>query len=66
MVYEKLKFKTVYFVTSLHRTILNIVITTLCHKHINKQESRNAFEFLKIKSGDCQFFFILTVFILYF
>ena len=37
MVCEKLKFKiTVYFVTSVHRSVLNIVITTL----INKQKDR--------------------------
>ena len=43
MVCENLKFKIiVYFVTCVHRSILNIVSTKLYHENINKKKDRYA------------------------
>ena len=51
MVYENFKFKiTVYFVTSVHISTLNIVSTKkTTHKNIKKQKDRDAFDFQNIK-----------------
>ena len=55
MVFEKLKFKiTVYFVTCVHKSILNIASTKLWHKNINIKKDRDAFD-LKIKKSGAVF-----------
>ena len=59
MVYEKVKIIIiVYFVTYVHRSILNIVSTTLSHTSMNK---RKILQNIK-RVG--QSFYILTIFIL--
>ena len=63
MVCENLKFKiTVYFVTCVHRSILNIVSIKLYHESINKKKDRDAYYLQNINRVG-QFFYILTVFI---
>ena len=58
MVFENLKLKIiVYFVTSVYRSILNIVSTKLYHKNINKQKDRDAFDLQNKKSGAVFFYF---------
>ena len=54
---------TAYFVTSVHKMILNIVSTTLWHKNINKHKDRGAFDIRRIKSVG-SLFYILTIFII--
>ena len=64
MVCENLKIKiTVYFITCVHRSILNIVSTKLYHENINKKKDRDAYYLQNIKRV-WQSFYILTVFIL--
>ena len=53
---EKLKFKiSVYFVTCVHRSILNIVSTKLYHENINKQKDTDAFDLQNIKKSGTVF-----------
>ena len=50
MVCEKLKFKiTVYFVTSVHTMVLNIVSSKLLHENINKHKNRGGTIIYNIK-----------------
>ena len=64
MVCEKLKIKiTVYFVTSVHKVILNIVSSKLKHENINKHKDGGAFDLQTLKRVG-QSFYILTIFIL--
>ena len=64
MVCENLKFEiTVYFVTSVHKSILKIVSTKLYHKNINKKKDRDAFDIQNIKRVGQSFYTgIVTVF----
>ena len=62
MVCETLKYKImVYFVTSVHKMISNIVSSKLKHKNINKQ--KDAFDIQNIERVG-QSFYILTFFII--
>ena len=64
MLCEKMKFKIIeYFVTSVHRSILNIVSIKLKHKNINKQKDGDVFDLQNIKKSGTVFY-ILTIIIL--
>ena len=63
IVCEKLKFKiTVYFVTCVHRSILNIDSTKSYHKDVKKMKDRDAFDLQNIKRVG-KSFYVLTLLI---
>ena len=48
---------TIYYVTNVNRSILNIVSTKLQHKNINKQKDRDAFDLQNLKTMGQSFYF---------